>query len=200
MKDTSLLFNDDSYCVSSDSSFYISFIEGLKRKDWLFFFINRYHFYLGERILGELSTSPASDPEFLASVNRVDVDYYELVRPYFGRHPKHLDDGEYEAIGIAHYLYLRRKLHYLIIDEKRIRNFVNKHFPYLTGKLVGGIGFIRDSCKKDQIISISCAIDMLTTIKKAIDSGKRIFGVDKNTYELIVAPILETLIASCKDE
>lgn len=200
MKDTSLLFNEDSYCVSSDSSFYISFIEGLKRKDWLFFFINRYHFYLGERLLGELSTSPASDPEFLASVNRVDVDYYELVRPYFGRHPKHLDDGEYEAIGIAHYLHLRRKLHYLIIDEKRIRNFVNKHFPYLNGKLVGGIGFIRDSCKKDQIISISCAIDMLTTIKKAIDSGKRIFGVDKNTYELIVAPILETLIASCKDE
>lgn len=62
MKDTSLLFDEDSYCVSSDSSFCISFIEGLKRKDWLFFFINRYHFYLGERLLGELSTSPASDP------------------------------------------------------------------------------------------------------------------------------------------
>ena len=109
-----------------------------------------------------------------------------------------MDDGEYEAIGIAHYLYLKDILHYLIIDEKRIRNFVDRHFPYLKKKLVGSVGFIRDCCLNDKLIDESQAIDMLTAAKKIIDEGKMVFGVDKNTYEVIIAPILRSLDVSCK--
>jgi len=109
-----------------------------------------------------------------------------------------MDDGEYEAIGIAHYLYLKGILHCLIIDEKRTRNFVDQHFHYLMDKLVGGIGFIRNCCERDKTINRTTAIDILTTIKKSIDGGKRVFGIDKNTYEAIVAPIVKTLSASCE--
>jgi len=187
-----------SLSVSSDSSFYISFADELKRTDWLFIFLEQYDFYLGNRIMEEISKLLSSDSTFLKSVHHTDVDYYELIKPYFGRHPKHLDDGEYEAIGIAHYLFLKDILHYLIIDEKRIRNFVDRHFPYLMDKLVGGVGFIRDCCLKDKLIDKSQAIDMLTAAKKIIDEGKMVFGIDKNTYEVIIAPILRSLCVSCK--
>jgi len=197
MTDTSPLSNN---CVSSDSSFYIGFADDLNRKDWLFLFLSRYHFYLGKRILRELSRSLNSDSKFLSSIQSVEFDYYELMKPYFGRDPKHLDDGEYEAIGIAHYLFMKECLKYLIIDEDKIRNFVNKHFPYLTNKLVGSIGFIRDSSTKDKTINISCAIDILTATKNKIKAGKRVFGVDKNTYEIVVAPILEKLMVSRNNE
>ena len=66
---------------------------------------------LEERILIKLDDS--GDYKLQGFIDRVmesKEGYYELVRPYFGRHPKHLDDGEYEAIGIAHYLYLREKI------------------------------------------------------------------------------------------
>lgn len=141
----------------------------------------------------EISKSLSSNPTFLKSVHQTDVDYYELVKPYFGRHPKHLNDGEYEAIGIAHYLFLKDILHYLIIDEKRIRNFVDRHFPYLKDKMVGGVGFIRDCCLNDKLIDKSQAIDMLTAAKKVIDQGEMVFGIDKNAYEVIIAPILRHL-------
>jgi len=197
MKDTSPS-STKSLSVSSDSSFYISFADELKRTDWLFIFLEQYDFYLGNRIMEEISKSLSSNPKFLRSVHYTDVDYYELVKPYFGRHPKHLDDGEYEAIGITHYLFLKDVLHYLIIDEKRIRNFVDRHFPYLMDKLVGSVGFIRDCCLNDKLIDESQAIDMLTAAKKIIDEGKMVFGVDKNTYEVIIAPILRRLDVSWK--
>ena len=198
MKIDTLLSSDKSFSVSSDSSFYIGFSDELKRIDLLFFFIKRYNFYLGSRIMREISKSLSSDPLFLKFINHIDVDYYEIIKPYFGRDPKHLDDGEYEAIGIAHYLYLKGVLRYLIIDERRIRNFVERHFPYLKHNMVGSIGFIRDSCTKDKFINRSKAIDILTATKKVIDEGKRVFGVDKNTYEVIIAPIIRNLDVSCE--
>jgi len=197
MKDTSPS-STKSLSVSSDASFYIGFADDLKRTDWLFIFLKHYHFYIGNKIMKEISKSLSSNSTFLKSIHYTDVDYYELVKPYFGRHPKHLDDGEYEAIGIAHYLYLGDILHSLIIDEKRIRNFVNRHFPYLKNKLVGSVGFIRDCCLKDGLIDKSQAIDMLTATTTIIEKGKMVFGVDKNTYEVIIAPILRNLGVSCK--
>ena len=64
--------------------------------------------------------------------------------------------------------------------------------------MVGSIGFIRDSCTKDKFINRSKAIDILTATKKVIDEGKRVFGVDKNTYEVIIAPIIRNLDVSCE--
>lgn len=183
--------------ISSDSSFYIGFADDLNGRDWLYSFLDLYSFYFGKRILTELSTLQA-DNRFLSSTNKVEVDYYELVKPYFGRNPKHINDGEYEAIGIAHYLDVKRCLCYLIIDENTARNFVIRHFPYLANKLVGSIGFIRDCCNEDKKINILCAIEILTAIKEEINRGKRVFGMTQKDYERIVAPIIEKMVGSCE--
>lgn len=183
--------------ISSDSSFYIGFTDDLNRKDLVHSFINLYSFYLGQRILEELPDSLTTDNKFISSINKIEVDYYELIKPYFGRSTKHIYDGEYEAIGIAHYLDVKGSLHYLIIDEKKIRNFITRHFPYLSNKLVGSIGFTRDCCTKDKKINISYAIDILKLAKEKIDKGKRVFGIDKKSCEEIIDPIIKMLSLRC---
>lgn len=196
-KDTSLSWeNIENKCVSSDATFYICFADDLGRKEWLYMLMKFYSFYIGKRILAEISRSKTlcNDIKFCALVKVANVDYYELVRPYFGRKPKHIDDGEYEAIGIAHFLYLKGCLHYLIIDESRARNFVNTHFKYLADKMVGTVGFIRDCCIKDKILDSGLAIDILTAIKNKIEqvnNRKRVCGLCKKDYKKLVAPILE---------
>ena len=40
--------------IASDSSFYICFSSDLKRKDWLYKFVNLYSFYIGKRIKNEI--------------------------------------------------------------------------------------------------------------------------------------------------
>ncbi|MBD3155305.1 MAG: hypothetical protein GF368_01470 [Candidatus Aenigmarchaeota archaeon] len=74
MKDTSPS-STKSLSVSSDASFYISYADGLKRTDWLFFFLKNYHFYIGNRIMNEISQSLSSNSTFLKSVHYTDVDY-----------------------------------------------------------------------------------------------------------------------------
>lgn len=186
--------------ISSDTSFYIGFNNDLNKKDWLIKFVNSYTFYLGNKIIGEMSKSLVKDKEFISKLKQIKFDYYELIKPYFGRDKKHLNDGEYEAIGIAHYLYFKGTLHFLIIDEIKIRNFVSRHFPYLNQKLVGSIGFIRDCCLEDKIINVSFAIEILKLVKKEINKGKRVFGIDQKDYGKLVKPILNNLSLSCKNE
>lgn len=115
--------------IVADSSFYICLACDLKRKDWLCKFVRLYIFILGKRILRELPKSLTNDKNFTSELHIDDYDYYALIKPIFGRDPKHIDDGEYEAIGIAHYLEVKGSLRYLIIDDSRSRNFVRRHFP-----------------------------------------------------------------------
>ncbi len=180
-------------CVSADASFYIGFAEELNRIDWLLHFTNLYLFYIGNRVNKEIPTPLSNNDKFLDSVKPIVVDYWQLVKPYFNRSIKHKEDGEYEAIGIAHFLYLQHSLSYLVIDERRAYNFVLRHFPYLKNNLVGSIGFVRDSCNKDKMINNTFGIEILNTIIKEIENGKDIFRIGKKERYTLVKPILSTL-------
>ncbi len=191
--------------VSSDSSFYICFADDIKRIDWLFKIIDIYSFYLGEKIWKELPEYLTDNKEFSSKVKRLNsvVDYYELLKPYFGRDPKHLDDGEYEAIGIAYYLHEKGCLKYLILDDRRVRRFVEKHFSIFKDKLTGTIGFIRDCCCKDRKLSPEHVIEILLLIKESVESNndKRPCSIDKTKgYEKILIPTIEKIKRGCKDE
>ena len=187
--------------VVADSSFYICFACDLKRKDWLYKFLRSYSFYLGKKILKELPKLLSSDGSFISELHIDEYDYYGLIKPIFGRDPKHIDDGEYEAIGIAHYLEVKGSLRYLIIDDSRSRNFVKRHFPLLKDFLVGSIGFIRDSCCYDKKISDEQAINILITMKKAVEEGerKRPCSMDEKNYQKILMPTVRK-IRRCSDE
>ena len=181
-----------SECIVSDSSFYICFLSDLKKRKWLYKFLNYYSFHLGEKILGELPDCVRKDEGFIVKVSIDEYDYYELIKPFFGREKKHRDDGEYEAIGIAYHLNRKNSLKCLIIDESKARNFVNRHFPKLREKLVGTIGFIRN-CYLEESIDIVCALDILTSIKDAVEKGEkeRPCSMNEKNYRKILMPAIK---------
>lgn len=187
--------------IVADSSFYICLACDLERKDWLYKFMRFYSFYLGKRILKELPKSLTDDKNFMLELNIDDYDYYGLIEPIFGRDPRHKDDGEYEAIGIAHYLEAKGSLRYLILDDSRSRNFVKRHFPLLKDYLVGTIGFIRDCCCCDRKISAEQAINILTAIRVAVEEEKetRPCSMDEKNYQKILIPAIQK-IKRCFDE
>jgi hypothetical protein len=117
------------------------------------------------------------------------------VKPFFGRSDEHKTDGEYEAIGIGNYLEGMGDLAYLILDDGKARKFVKRHFPKLDRKMVGTIGFIRDSCCRDQSINPNDALAILDAIKTRIENenGARPCGMDSAKYKEILMPIQDEI-------
>ena len=182
-------------CVSSDSSFYICFSDDLNRKDWLVRFTETYLFHLGDRILAEIPDNLKATPQFMSSIRFMRYDYFELIKPYFGRDPKHRDDGEYEAIGIGHHLNDLGLLAFLILDDARAKNFVKTHLPHLSQKMVGTLGFLRDCCCRDKTIGAFEAIAILYDIKQRVEIGgeTRPCGMDKTRYNEVLMPIIDEI-------
>lgn len=174
--------------VSADSSFYICLYSDLSLNDMLLHFLKCYEFYIGERILSELPENISLNENIYSGLKKIETDYYELIRPYFGRNRHHVDDGEYEAIGIAYFLEISELLRYLILDDKRARNFVERHFRILSHKLVGTVGFIRDCCCVDNKIDPENAIKILNNILSLIQQEKkrRPCGIDEKNKNLIM--------------
>ncbi len=187
--------------VAADSSFYICFASDLKRKDWLYKFLEAYRFNLGERIINEIPKSLSNDKNFMPKLNTCKYDYYELIKPLLGRDPKHMNDGEYEVIGIAYYLESKSSLRFLIIDDLRPRNFVKKHFPLLKKKLVGTIGFIGDCCCCDKKIDAEEAIGILISIKSAVEEGKerRPCSMDRENYQKILITTIQKIMRCSRE-
>ncbi|MHA1300799.1 MAG: hypothetical protein ACTSO9_15385 [Candidatus Helarchaeota archaeon] len=187
--------------VTSDSSFFICFYCDLQNSDYLHFFLKIYDIFLGQRIFNELPKKLHKDKKFLSKITFINYDYYQLIMPFFGSHPKHIKDGEYEAIGLAYFLNLNNNLKYLIIDEKRARNFTKRFFPELAKKQVGTIGFIRDCCCEDKKIKPNLAIEILYKIKNAVETSikKRPCSLGKKDYRNILIPIIEKIKQGCWD-
>lgn len=183
--------------VAPDATFMICFLSDVNRRDWLFSFMDCYSFHIGPVVMNEMPKGTLNSPEFTNRVIVVHLDYYQLLKPLLGKNRERYSDGEYEAIGIAYELLNAGKLSYLIIDDKRARNFVKNNLPDLAAKIVGTIGFVRDSCIKDSQTSAIEAIEILECMKKAFETvanpRKRPCSIDANICREILVPTIESL-------
>jgi len=179
--------------IVADSTFYSCCACDIKRKDILFTFLSAYPYFLGDKILEELPEPLTSDNEFTRLVTVYNFDYYQLIKPFFGRDPHHINDGEYEAIGIGYMLDAQDKLRFLILDDRRPNKFAKKHFSNLAPRVIGSIGFVRDACCEDQRISIDHALEFLLEIENALTSRRRQrpCGIDPEAYTAILMPVIE---------
>jgi len=179
--------------VAADSTFYSCCTCDIKRKDILTNFLRAYSFYVGNRILSELPNSLVSDNNFIQSVNVANFDYYELIKPFFGRNPDHINDGEYEAIGIGYMLDMEDRLRFLIIDDRRPYKFVKRHFSHLASRMNGTIGFVQNACCEDRRITPNEALDFLLEIKNALNSSEktRPCSINPDVCRAILMPAIE---------
>jgi hypothetical protein len=187
--------------IVADSSFYCCYESDINKRDILLSFLDCYQFNLGKRISEELPLGLKKDNRFLHFVRKFDGDYFELVKPFFGRSEKHKKDGEYEAIGIAYHLNKTNQLKYLVIDDKRAYKFTLRHFSILSPYLTRTIGFVRLCCYCDKTLSYQQGIMILNQIHLAYQNQnfappmekKRPCSVDKKVYENILMPLIEQL-------
>ena len=179
--------------IVADSTFYSCCACDIKRKDILFRFLSVYPFFLGDKISGELPEHLTNDSNFSQLITTYNFDYYQLIKPFFGRNPHHIHDGEYEAIGIAYMLDAQDRLRFLILDDRRPNKFAKKHFSHLAPRVKGTIGFIQEACCDDQKISPEHALEFLREIENTLKSGKkqRPCGIDPEICTAILMPVIE---------
>ena len=179
--------------VVADSTFYSCCACDIERKDILFKFLSSYSFFLGDKILEELPKPLTNDKDFVQLITAYNFDYFQLIKPYFGRNPHHINDGEYEAIGIGYMLDAQGKLRFLILDDRRPNKFAKKHFIHLAPRITGTIGFVQEACCEDHRISPEHALEFLLEIENALTSGKkeRPCSIDPEICTVILMPAIE---------
>jgi len=179
--------------VVADSTFYSCCACDIERKDILFKFLSSYSFFLGDKILEELPKPLTNDKDFVQLITAYNFDYFQLIKPYFGRNPHHINDGEYEAIGIGYMLDAQDKLRFLILDDRRPNKFAKKHFIHLAPRITGTIGFVQEACCEDHRISPEHALEFLLEIENALTSGKkeRPCSIDPEICTAILMPAIE---------
>jgi hypothetical protein len=179
--------------VVADSTFYSCCACDIKRKDILLRFLSLYSFYMGDKISGELPESLVNDNDFSRLIAEYNFDYFQLIKPFFGRSSHHANDGEYEAIGIGYMLDVQGKLRFLILDDRRPNKFAKKHFVRLAPCVTGTIGFVQASCCDDMRISPDHALEFLHEIKQAVTDGEkqRPCSITPETCRAILIPAIE---------
>lgn len=136
-KDILIWINADHYrrtimkSIAADTSFYSCFYCHIEDLNCLIHLMRCYSFYIGINIFNEIPNDLKDNPIFITKIKEEEYDYVALMQPLLERDPKHLYDGEYEAIGLAYYLDTLNKLNYLIIDDRKPYNFVKRHFKHL---------------------------------------------------------------------
>jgi hypothetical protein len=131
----------------------------------------------------------------------IEENFFELIRPFFTRSPKHENDGEYEAIGIAYHLNEHYNLKYLILDDSIAYKFTKKNFDTLAKKLIRTIGFIKNCCYIDKSLSSQRTLEILLEMKKSFEiyneniseKKKRPCSLDQKVYSTILIPLIAQL-------
>ncbi len=158
--------------IVADSSFYICFLDDIKRPCSLHRILNVFDFYIGRIIASEIKKSSNKkmimtwlNSDVVKLLEIEDENYGELLRPFFSQ--SEVTKGEHEAVAIAVILHLENSLLRVIIDDKAARNFLKNNFPDLSVKLRGTCGFIKDCHCVHKILTKNETKEILINIKNS---------------------------------
>lgn len=183
--------------VFADSSFFICFLEELKQSN-CYNFLDYYDFAIGSKVFKEINKH--LDNNLINKLNfcpEENYNYNALIAPLLSNKEKNEDKGEYEVIGLSFHYLSSNQVKYVIIDDKRARNFAENHFKELEKYITGTIGLII-RCSKDNFISETDAIDILKNIEFTIENHKEtpgnfICSLGKKSYKKIINNAIKEL-------
>lgn len=188
-------FNDKF--VFADSSFFICFLEELKQSN-CYNFLDYYYFAIGSKVFEEIDQHLESD-----LINKLyfcpdeNYSYSALISPLLSNEEKNKNKGEYEVIGLSLHYLSSNQVKYVIIDDKKAKNFAKRNFVELAKYVTGTIGLII-FCSKDNFISKIEAINILKDIEFAIENhdesqGDFICSLGKKRYKKIINNAIQKL-------
>ena len=151
--------------IVADSSFYICFLEDIKRPDALLLMLNKFEFAFGKTVNMEISKC-----EHFGSIkgnshlNLIpDLNFSEVLKPFFGEYEN--AKGESEIIALAIILYGISRIDKLILDEDGPRAFVERNLPNLAHFMTGTVGFVGKCCCETYILEAEKTLQILSEIE-----------------------------------
>lgn len=151
--------------IVPDSSFYICFLDDIRRVDALLRLMTceYYSLVMGSVIRREVTAKECPEDFLDALHHHVEgfeyQAYGEILRPFFG--DEEIRKGESEAVVISFILHRMGERHILIIDESPARRFVGGRFPELLQYLTGTVGFLETCTVLRNIFTPEEAIELL---------------------------------------
>lgn len=156
--------------IIPDSSFFICFLDDIYEPILLkkIMISKELEIIMGEIVIGELEKS--SEYHHISSLveSRKVYDYFdygELLKPFFSE--DEILKGEHEVIVISYIHHSKGLFHFLIIDDRQQRRFINRVLSELETYLIGTVGFIMKIGITGLIITKDEAIYLLSSIKKS---------------------------------
>jgi len=161
------LIPDKHNLIVADSSFFICFLEDIKRPDILIFFLNKFEFAFGDKVYSEINRCEhynlIKDNEHLNLIS--DLNFSEILRPFFSKYEN--IKGEGEIIALAVVLYGLKRINRLIIDDDEPRHFVERNLPHLVGIMTGTVGFVGKCCYEMHILEKDQSLQIIYEIEKS---------------------------------
>ena len=154
--------------VVADSSFYICFLDDIKRPKYLVRILNHFEFIIGKVIHEEIKRS--QNYSYIKTIMEEKViqfeyeNYGEILKPFFSI--KEIQKGEHEVIAISIILVRLGFLDIIIIiDDKDARKFIERNFKDIYHLLKYTVKFIVECYSKYKIFSKEEVKEILTLIK-----------------------------------
>src|SRR4030042_4743068 len=151
--------------VIADSSFYICFLEDIKRYDILIIMIDNFHFGVGDKIQTEISR--CSNYNKITNNDRIalisGIDFSEPLKPFLSKLES--EKGEGEAIALAAILHGIGRLDMMIIDEYEQRLFFERVLPHLKPPMNGTAGFVGKCCSNHKLFDKATTLQILDEIE-----------------------------------
>ncbi len=169
--------------VVADSSFYICFLDDIKKPEYLIRLVDHFEFVLGKIIHKEIRKSPNYSGRKNIMKKKVLYfeyeNYGEILRPFFSM--EEIQKGEHEAIAISIILIRIELLDIsLIMDDSNARNFIKKNFQDIYHMVKYTVQFIVECYDTHRIFKKEEIVEILTLIKKSK------FRIDKKLVDYLL--------------
>ncbi len=155
--------------IVADSSFYLCFLDDIKRDDILSVILNQFLFHLPPKVFDEVSASQ-NFSQVRSNGNLIKVNerynYGEILKPFFSK--KQVEKGEAESIALAYVWHRANRCDKLILDDGEARSFVEANISSLKAIMIGTVGFIGDCHCVFSIFNKDKALELLHLIKGSL--------------------------------
>lgn len=157
--------------VVADSSFYICFLDDIRRPKYLIRIIKNFEFLIGEILENEIRQSQNyfHVKNFIGTkiilFDYKDYFYGELLKPLFS--VGEIRKGEHEVIAITVIIFSLHKKLISIIDDKEAIKFIEKNFPKIYNMVIRTVRFVEKCCCEYKIFSKKEAKEILNLIKNS---------------------------------
>jgi predicted nucleic acid-binding protein len=154
--------------VIADSTFYLCFLDDIKKPDYLILVIKKLDFFIGKIVKTEIEKSSNFYKIGCFIGNRITyfeyAEFGELLKPFFSS--IEIMKGENEVIAISFILYKKGGDILVVIDDEDAWKFIIRNIQEISDKMIRTVSVIKYLCEY-RLFSKTETISVLNMIKNS---------------------------------